>query len=188
MVSVYGLLKIYPETGMEKSFMRGGTASQDQFLSLRPAPASAKGFSLIELVVTMAIVLTATAIAVPLVGNAMAQYKLKAAVVSVTGAIQTTRYRAITAGYIFRVVFNSTNLTYQVQSDPTRSGTYTNLGSTVPITSSSAKVALDQDATLQFRPGGAVSATTGSMTMVLTLGGKTETIAVLPYGNINVTP
>jgi prepilin-type N-terminal cleavage/methylation domain-containing protein len=144
------------------------------------------GFSLMELVVTVAIILIISGIAIPMIGSAMSGYQLKAATVSVTGAIQATRYRAISSGYEFRVVFSSANMTYQVQSDPNRTGTYGAVGSAVPITSS--KVTLNADTTLQFRPSGAVSATTGAMTMVLALGTKNETITVLPYGNTTVTP
>ncbi|HXB20416.1 MAG TPA: GspH/FimT family pseudopilin [Candidatus Solibacter sp.] len=189
MVSVYGLLKIYPKTGMEMRLMRYGPASQDRFLPLRPAPASIRGFSLIELLVTMAIVLIATAIAIPLVGNAVTQYRLKSAVVSATGAIQTSRYRAISSGYPYRVVFNSTNVTYQVQSDPGSSGTWGNVGGAVPLsTATPITMTLNQDTTLNFKPNGAVTATTGAMNFTLGLTGKTETITVSNYGSITVTP
>jgi len=163
--------------------MRSGSAEQGRALAVRQARS---GFSMIELVVTLAVILVVTAIAVPMIGSAMSGYRLKEAVLSVTGAIQATRYRAISAGYEYRVVFTSATMTYQVQSDPTRTGAYANVGNTVPLTSS--KTTLNQDTTLQFRPSGAVSATTGAMTLVLTLSGKTETITVLPYGNVNVTP
>ena len=169
--------------------MKCGPARPARVFLLRPASASASGFSLIELLVTMAIILIATAIAVPLVGTAVAQYRLKNAVVSATGAIQTSRYRAISSGFPYRVVFNSTNLTYQVQSDPASNSTWGNVGGVVPLsTSSPAVVKLNQDTTLNLRPNGAVTATTGAMNFTLTLGNKTETITVSNYGSINVTP
>jgi Tfp pilus assembly protein FimT len=143
---------------------------------------------MIELLVTLAIVLILSAVAIPLVQSGMTQYKLRSAVASVTGAIQSTRYRAISSGYAFRLVMDSTNLTYQVQSDPNRTATFANVGGAVPLSSSSTKATLNADTTLQFRPSGLVSATTGSMTMIMTLGNKTETITVSNYGNINVTP
>jgi prepilin-type N-terminal cleavage/methylation domain-containing protein len=174
---------------MEKHFMRCGRARQERVVSLRPAPPSARGFSLLELLITMVIVLIATAIAIPLVGNAVGQYRLRSGVVSATGAIQTARYRAISSGYPYRVVFSSANVTYQVQSDPTISGTWGNVGGAVPLsTSVPIKMTLNQDTTLNLKPNGAVSATTGSMSFVLGLSGKTETITVSNYGSINVNP
>lgn len=169
--------------------MRYGPASQDRFLPLRVMPASSRGFSLIELLVTMAIILIATAIAIPLVGNAVAQYRLKSAVVSATGAIQTSRYRAIASGYPYRVVFNSTTLIYQVQSDPGSNGTWGNVGGAVPLsTATPIKMTLNQDTTLNFKPNGAVTATTGTMSLTLTLNGSPEAITVSNYGSINVAP
>jgi Tfp pilus assembly protein FimT len=139
-------------------------------------------------VVTIAIMLIMAAMAVPLLQSAMRDSKLRSSVASVTGAIQYTRYRAIAAGYPYAIVFNKANSTYQIQSDPNLTGTFTNVGGTVPLSGSSTVVALGQDTTLQFHPGGVVQATTGATTLTLTYGGKTESITVSRYGNINVTP
>jgi len=49
-------------------------------------------------------------------------------------------------------------------------------------------VVLNQNTTLQFKPSGLVTATTGAMTMTLTYGPNTKTITVSNYGNVNVTP
>ena len=73
--------------------MRCDSAGQNRAVASRQARPS--GFSMIELVVTMSIILVVTSIAIPMIGNAMSGYRLKEAVVSVTGAIQATRYRAI---------------------------------------------------------------------------------------------
>jgi prepilin-type N-terminal cleavage/methylation domain-containing protein len=167
--------------------MRSGSARQDRSFALRQASAP-NGFSLIELLVVMAIVLIVTAISIPVIQNAMSGYKLKSTVLAVTGAIQGTRYRAIASGYKYTVVFDSTNLTYQVQSDPAGGTTFGNVGGTVPLSSSSAKPALNQNTTFQFKPNGSVSATTGAMTLIVTLAGKAETITVSNYGSISVAP
>jgi Tfp pilus assembly protein FimT len=147
-----------------------------------------RGFTLLELLFTVLIGIVLTVIALPLVQNVMTGFKLRSAVASVTGAIQTTRYQAISSGYAFRVVLDKTASTIQVQSDPNRTGTFANTGSAIPLASSSIPVVLGTSTTLQFRPSGVVTATTGSTTLTLTYGGKTETITVSSYGNIKVTP
>lgn len=146
------------------------------------------GFSLLELVVTLAVMMIATAIAVPLVANAIAQFKMNSAVLSTTGIIQATRYRAISSGYPYRVVFSSAALTYQVQSDPNSNGTFSNVGTAVPIASASINPVMNADITLQFRPNGTVSTIAGALPMTLTLKNQTKTITVGTYGNIDVTP
>lgn len=140
------------------------------------------------MLVTVAIGIVVAAIAVPTVNYVMNTYRLRAAVSSVTGAIQTTRYQAIQAGYAYQVVLSKANNTFQVQSDPNRTGTFANVGSATPVAGSGVPIVLGADTTLQFRPSGLVSATTGSTTITMTYGTKTETITVTSYGNVKVTP
>jgi prepilin-type N-terminal cleavage/methylation domain-containing protein len=166
--------------------MRCGSAGENRTLSLRQYRRS--GFSLIELVTTLAIIMIVMALAVPLVQGAIAQYKLKSAVMSVTGVIQITRYHAISSGYPYRVAFDNAALTYQIQSDPNSNGGWANVGTAVPFASSSIRPTLNANITLQFRPNGAVSTVVGALPVTLTLGNTTETIAVSNYGNIKVTP
>jgi len=147
-----------------------------------------RGFTLIEMVMVVAIGLVVAAMAVPTVNKAMNTYRLRAAVSSVSGAIQTTRYQAISSGYAYQVVLKKTAGTLQVQSDPGRTGTFANVGNAIPLTSSSIQVVLNADTTLQFRPSGLVQATTGATTLTLTYGSNTETITVSNYGNVKVTP
>lgn len=144
------------------------------------------GFSILELVVTLAIVLIATAMAIPVVKGVIGQYQVNAAVQSVTGIIQGTRYRAIAGGYPFRVVFNAANDTYQVQSDPNNNGTFANVGNAVTFSNSSGTPVINADLTLQFRGNGAVSTVVGALPMTLTMKGQTKTISVGIYGNVNV--
>lgn len=151
-------------------------------------PRQSRGFTLIEMMMVVVIGLIVAAMSIPTVNNVMNTYRLRAAVSSVTGAIQTTRYQAISSGYAFQIVLNKANTTFQVQSDPGRTGTFANVGNAIPLASSSIAVALGADTTLQFRPSGLVQATTGSTTLTLTFGGKTETITVSNYGNVKVTP
>jgi Tfp pilus assembly protein FimT len=138
-----------------------------------------------------------TAMAVPLLNNTLNGYRLRGATASLTGSIQATRYQAIFNGYPFRLVLDSVALTYQVQNDPNRTATFANYcvsgaaSCPVPLAGSGTKVVLDASSTFKFSPGGTVTSTTaaaGVTTMVITYGGKTETITVSSYGNIKVTP
>jgi len=149
---------------------------------------SSRGLTLVELLFVLLIGTILTVIAVPLITNVMGTYRLRAAVSSVAGAIQTTRYQAISSGYSYQLVLKSSASTFQVQSDPNRTGVYANVGGTVPLASSSIPVVLGTDTTLQFRPSGVVAATVGSQNLTLTYQGKTETITVSSYGTIKVTP
>jgi Tfp pilus assembly protein FimT len=147
-----------------------------------------RGFSLMELVIVVGIMMVVAAIAVPAITASVRLYRLRAAAASVKGIIQATRYRAISSGYPFALVFSKANSTYQVQSDPAGTNTFANVGTAVPISSSSTPATIDQDVTLQFRPSGMIVATTGSTTMNLTYSGNTENIQVSSYGNIKITP
>ncbi len=144
------------------------------------------GFSMLELVVTLAIILIASAMAVPLVKGVIGQYQVNATVQSVTGIIQGTRYRAIASGYPYRVVFSAANATYQVQSDPNNNGAFANVGAAVPFSTSAGKPVINADLTLQFKGNGVVSTAAGALPMTLTMKGQTKTISVGIYGNVNV--
>lgn len=147
-----------------------------------------RGFSLVELLIVVAIMMVVAAIAVPAIQSSVQIYRVRAAAASVKGIIQSTRYRAISSGYPFALVFSKDNSTYQVQSDPNSSGVFTNVGAALPLSGSSVAATIDADVTLQFRPSGFVSATTGSTTIQVTYFGRTETVQVSSYGNIKVTP
>lgn len=149
---------------------------------------SIRGFTLVEMVFVIAIAMIVVTMSLPIINSVMTTYRLRSAVASITGAIQTTRYQAISSGYPFQLVLSTTSSTFQVQSDPGLSGTYANVGSAVPLANSAIPVVLGADTTLRFRPSGLVAATTGSTTLTLAYHGKTETITVSNYGNIKVTP
>lgn len=150
-----------------------------------------RGYTLAELMVVVAIIIIAIAIAVPLVQNASRIYKMRSAVISVSGAIQRTRFQAISSGYPFRLVLTQATSTYQVQSNPcppSNPPCWGNLGGTVPLSGSSVPATINQDTTLVFQPNGSVQATTGAPTLQLTYVGQQETITVTNYGSISLNP
>jgi type IV fimbrial biogenesis protein FimT len=144
-----------------------------------------RGFTIVELLVTVSVIMIMAAAAVPLVQSTLARMRLRNAATSVSGIIQSTRYQAISNGYQYKLVFDKTGRTYQVSNDPSSSGTFTNVGSAVPYTGST--VDLAANTTVVFSPSGKVSFTSGSSPLVLTFNGNTGTITVSPYGNVNVT-
>ena len=143
------------------------------------------GFTLFELITVMVIGLMLTLVAVPLINHVYQTFRVNSAISAVTGAIQTTRYQAISNGYPFQVVFSKANSNYQVQRDPNLTGTFASVGNPIPF---STAAVLGQDTTILCHPGGLVTATVGSTTLTLTANGKTESIAISSYGNIKVTP
>lgn len=158
---------------------------------------SVRGFTLLELIFVLLIVLIMSAMAVPLLSSTLTGYRIRGAATALAGGIQATRYQAIFNGYPFRLVINNATLNYQVQNDPTRTATFVNFCTSgaaacpVPLAGSGTAVALNASSTFTFSPGGTVSSTTaagGVTTLVITYGGKTETVTVSSYGNIKVTP
>ena len=151
-----------------------------------------QGFTLLELLFGVLILVVMSVIAIPLLNNVTGIYRLRSAVSSVTGFIQSARYQAISSGYAYQVVLNKAASTFQIQSNQT--GTFTNFCASaatscpIPLSNSGIPVVLGADTTLQLRPSGMVTAIVGSTTLTLTYGGKTETITVSSYGNIKVTP
>jgi Tfp pilus assembly protein FimT len=146
----------------------------------------AGGFTLIELVISVAVTVVLTTISVPIVSHVLQGYRLRAAVSNVSGAISATRYRAIYQGYPFALTLDKANATYQLSSKAPSATSFSDVGSAIPF--QTAGISLDQDNTLTFSPSGVVSASAGSpITVKLTYQGKTETITVSSYGNIKVT-
>jgi Tfp pilus assembly protein FimT len=151
----------------------------------RRRASSSSGFSLIELMLTAIIALVLTVIAVPMFQSITGYMRLRAAVASVTGAVQTTRYNAIYNGYPYQVTFSKANQTFQVANEAGGATTFTDVGTAVPYTTST-KVQLNQDTVFQFRPSGVVNVTTGSNVMTVSVGSKVATITVSGLGNVNV--
>ncbi len=147
---------------------------------------STAGFSMIELCIVVTITMVMMGMAIPMMRQTTFNYRLNGAVASVTGAIRATRYQALMKGYPYRLAITPSSKQYQLQNDPERDGSYANVGTAVPITSNA--VTISATTTLEFRPNGRVSATTGAMNLDVSFQGVTKTITVSNYGNVTVTP
>src|SRR5207245_10204051 len=90
------------------------------------------GFSLIELTMTLAVGIILAALAVPAVRTAIQHFRVRSAASSITGAIQSTRYRAIFDGCPYNITLNKTTNTFQLASETaaanTCEATFTNVG------------------------------------------------------------
>ena len=141
---------------------------------------------MIELAIVVTITLVMMSLAIPIVGETVSRYRLGGAVSSVTGAIRSTRYLSLMKGYRYRLAISPTNKDFQLSSMIPPATSYSNDGAAVPISSNA--ITISAATTLEFRPNGQVSATTGAMNLDITYEGVTKTITVSNYGNVTVTP
>jgi Tfp pilus assembly protein FimT len=147
------------------------------------------GFSLIDVVVAVAIGMVLAGIAIPMTLNSVKTMRLTAAVSAAAGAIQSTRYLAIMQGYPYQITFTPSTNSYQVLNDVPPPSTFTNVGTAVPISGPGA-VTISRTITLQFYANGTVTEipTTGNMAFSITnsIGGS-NTLTVSSVGNVTVT-
>lgn len=159
------------------------------------------GFSLIEVLMVVAISGVLAAFAIPMTVNALKTYRLNAAVSSAAGAIQSSRYLAIMNGCSYFITFTPSTYSYRVTNSGLCANSYT--GPVVPI-SGPDTITISRTMTLQFSANGAVAETTtppsGVPQMVFTIcqptttcppvantTGVSNTITTTSVGNVTVT-
>jgi Tfp pilus assembly protein FimT len=184
----------HPHQGTGDSRQKVEVMNIDKMTTRTNHPES--GFTMLEAVLVMLIALLMAAMAIPSARSALASYELIAAVDSVTGSIQATRYQAIMHGYAYQVDINSVTNQIQVSSEIPPATTFSSTSSAVPISAEAVTVGVGTanssstgHATLQFKPNGAVVIASGQASpMVLTVSynGTTKTITVSNYGSISV--
>jgi type IV fimbrial biogenesis protein FimT len=156
------------------------------------------GFSLIELVVVLAIILLITVMALPQARNVIRSYRLNAAASAIKSAVQSTRYQAIMVGCPYQLVFTSASTNYQLTTEkvtgspPACDTTFTTVSGygAIPWTTTR-EVTISADTTLQFNPNGTVTVQPAntpppSPTMTLSMAGVTRTVSISGVGNVQI--
>ena len=86
-----------------------------KFISPKPT-ARAKGTTLLELLVVLAVIGVLFAMAAPNFKNTFSSAHLSSSTSAISGAIQSTRYKAIVSGCQYQIVFSQGTTTYQLTS------------------------------------------------------------------------
>ena len=147
-----------------------------------------KGFSLVEMLITVSAVSTLSAIGIPHLLNVMKSYRLSSAVAVATGAIQSTRYLAIMHGYPYQLTFDASSGTYQVASKPAGVASFVPLppGTSTPIAGSNEET-INQTTVMQFNSNGTMtSGLAGNAVFTITNGVTTQQITVSGVGYVSV--
>ncbi len=165
----------------------------------RSRRSAARGWTLMELLVVVAIIGLILKISLPSIQNTILAYRLSAAASSASGAIQQNRYQSVMIGCPYTIAFTAGSTTYQVQTEaisgtpPVCAGSYTNSGSAVPWTSGGG-ISVSPSTTFTFTANGIVSASQGGSNCAMPCAfvlsntqGATRTITVSGVGNVKVT-
>jgi len=156
-----------------------------------------RGFSLVELVIVVAIAMIVMAMAVPGIRRSLQFLSFKSATTSVSGAIQAARYNAIFHGCRYQLVFTQASNSYTVANqvpaagNTTCTGVYGTPSAAIPLPSKG--ISLTANTTMQFFPDGTVATSPASNPMTISLsytasGLANEGITVTKYGKITVYP
>jgi type II secretory pathway pseudopilin PulG len=176
-----------------RTLCRGKYAVGNLMTTATKKNAAKRGFSMIETVMVLLIMMITAAFALPITQTTLNNYRLRSAVASATWAIQSTRFQSLMQGYTYQVTFaggtGGVNPTYQIANEPVGATTFTNVGAAVPMSGS--PVAINQTEVLQFKSNGTVAtspATAAPYSFTITYAGSTKTITVSNYGNVSVAP
>ena len=174
--------------------------SPPQERQIARGPGSSRGFSLIELMVVVAIVLVMLKISMPIVNSSMRAMHLGSAASSLAAGIQNARYQAISNGCPMSITVSTGS--YQLAAEsitgtpPTCTTTFVNVpGDMGLIQYATSDISLTSGTTtLYLNPNGTVTtvATGGvptNFSLVLTPanGTATKTVNVSGVGNVKVT-
>ena len=176
----------------------------------RSGMSTAAGWTLLETLVCLAIMVVLCALALPSMAKTWQSYHLSSATSSITGVIQSTRYQAIYYGCSYQLTISGTG--YQISGEalsgtpPTCATTYSNVcpptytpiyTTGCPISFSQGDVSVATSVTLTFNANGTVSTSGTSSTSLaitpivvgFTVPGQTaqRTITVSGVGYVTVS-
>jgi len=141
------------------------------------------GFSLAEMLVTIAIGGILTALAIPNFSQIRTTYRLRGATHEIFTALQRARITAIKENKRYR--FSVSGSTYSVYSDANRDRTFTDgeIVLTRDIHSTARDVSISTSATIDFATNG-TAVTAGTVT--LSNGSQTKTVSVSLAGRVKI--
>ena len=154
------------------------------------------GWTLVEMVVVCGIATLLAAGSIPMITKTLGSVHLTSASSSLTSAIQTARYQAISTGCQVQMSISATSYQLSTQvisgTPPACGATFSNLGSAIPYASSDVTLTPTTTQVLQFNPNGTLTASGGTAPQVFTLvlsltnSTATKTITVSGVGNAKV--
>ncbi len=160
-----------------------------------PSHIGRAGFTMLELIVVIAVFAIMMAIALPIINNTLISMHVTSAASSLSGAIQAARYQAISTGCPVQFTTLPASNSYQLATEavsgtpPACATTYTNLGNPVPFANSDVTV---PSVTFLLNPGGTVTSTSvvtspASFSMQLKNVNVSKTVTVNGVGNVTIT-
>jgi prepilin-type N-terminal cleavage/methylation domain-containing protein len=158
----------------------------------RTVRARTRGFTLIEMLIGVAIGTVLTVVAVPVITAEVQVLRLSSAVTAAAQSIQAARFQAIQNGYPYNITFTPSTFTYQVANEVPPATTFSNVGTAVPL--SGTILTLNASTVLQFAPNGVVTCTTcgtgmavNGAVMTITYAGHTATISISSVGYVSTS-
>lgn len=154
-------------------------------------PKSTSGFSIMELVISMIVVGTISAMAIPTLNSALIGLRLNATATAISAALSNTRYRALKDSQIYTVVFTTPGNTYVVKDVPTNTS-----DAAVPLPNTSAALNGGGTATYTFTfcpngtvygAGGACPGVNAAPVLAATYSGQEIDITTSSTGNVTTT-
>jgi prepilin-type N-terminal cleavage/methylation domain-containing protein len=146
------------------------------------------GFTLIEILLSIAIGTVITVASVPFFLNSLNAYRMSAAVSAVSGAISSTRFQAIMHGCAYQVVFTSATMSYQVYNElPATVGascasSFSAVGSAIPVPSAGPITLPGTSFTFTFNSNGTVTQATSPSGTAFKLQNSLKSIYVYVSG------
>jgi Tfp pilus assembly protein FimT len=176
--------------------MKTNEDTRSSVLPLKIQEHGAKGFSLVELTLAVGVAVILMATAFPIMNTTMTSMHLGSAAGSLAGAIQDTRYMAISLGCPYTLTVLPSQNSYQLATEPI-SGTppacgasFVNTGEPVPFASSDISTTFHTP--ILLNPSGTVTAvgstvpTSFSITLASQNSAATKTVLVTGVGDVKV--